>query len=220
LDGGDPVRVVIADDVMLVRSGLARLLADAGVQVVGEAEDAGELLRLVALESPDVAIVDIRMPPGHKDEGLVAARQIRQQHPGTAVVLLSQHLEPRYAQRLLADQPAGLGYLLKERVSDIAVLVDALRRVMDRECVLDPTIVARLMQRRRPDSPLTQLTPREREILALMAEGRSNSAIATELTISERTVEAASAAMFRKLGLEPSADVNRRVLAVLTALRG
>jgi DNA-binding NarL/FixJ family response regulator len=214
------VRVVIADDVMLVRSGLARLLADAGVQVVGEAEDAGELLRLVALESPDVAIVDIRMPPGHKDEGLVAARQIRQQHPGTAVVLLSQHLEPRYAQRLLADQPAGLGYLLKERVSDIAVLVDALRRVMDRECVLDPTIVARLMQRRRPDSPLTQLTPREREILALMAEGRSNSAIATELTISERTVEAASAAMFRKLGLEPSADVNRRVLAVLTALRG
>jgi DNA-binding NarL/FixJ family response regulator len=205
---------------MLVRSGLARLLADAGVQVVGEAEDAGELLRLVALESPDVAIVDIRMPPGHKDEGLVAARQIRQQHPGTAVVLLSQHLEPRYAQRLLADQPAGLGYLLKERVSDIAVLVDALRRVMDRECVLDPTIVARLMQRRRPDSPLTQLTPREREILALMAEGRSNSAIATELTISERTVEAASAAMFRKLGLEPSADVNRRVLAVLTALRG
>ena len=205
---------------MLVRSGLARLLADAGVQVVGEAEDAGELLRLVALESPDVAIVDIRMPPGHKDEGLVAARQIRQQHPGTAVVLLSQHLEPRYAQRLLADQPAGLGYLLKERVSDIAVLVDALRRVVDRECVLDPTIVARLMQRRRPDSPLTQLTPREREILALMAEGRSNSAIATELTISERTVEAASAAMFRKLGLEPSADVNRRVLAVLTALRG
>ena len=205
---------------MLVRSGLARLLADAGVQVVGEAEDVGELMRLVALESPDVAIVDIRMPPGHKDEGLVAARQIRQQHPGTAVVLLSQHLEPRYAQRLLADQPAGLGYLLKERVSDIAVLVDALRRVVDRECVLDPTIVARLMQRRRPDSPLTQLTPREREILALMAEGRSNSAIATELTISERTVEAASAAMFRKLGLEPSADVNRRVLAVLTALRG
>jgi DNA-binding NarL/FixJ family response regulator len=205
---------------MLVRSGLARLLADTGVQVVGEAGDAGELLRLVALESPDVAIVDIRMPPGHKDEGLVAARQIRQQHPGTAVVLLSQHLEPRYAQRLLADQPAGLGYLLKERVSDIAVLVDALRRVVDRECVLDPTIVARLMQRRRPDSPLTQLTPREHEILALMAEGRSNSAIATELTISERTVEAASAVMFRKLGLEPSADVNRRVLAVLTALRG
>jgi DNA-binding NarL/FixJ family response regulator len=210
----------VADDVMLVRSGLARLLADAGVEVVGEAGDAEQLLRLVAMEGPDVAIVDIRMPPNQKDEGLVAARQIRDRYPGTAVVLLSQHLEVRYAQRLLADQPAGLGYLLKERVSDIAVLVDALRRVVDRECVLDPTIVARLMQRRRPDSPLTQLTPREREILALMAEGRSNSAIATELTISERTVEAASAAMFRKLGLEPSADVNRRVLAVLTALRG
>jgi DNA-binding NarL/FixJ family response regulator len=214
------VRVVVADDVMLVRSGLARLLVDAGVVVVGEAGDADELLRLVALESPDVAIVDIRMPPGHKDEGLVAARQIRERYPDTAVVLLSQHLEARYAQRLLADQPAGLGYLLKERVSDIAVLVDALRRVSDRECVLDPTIVARLMQRQRPDSPLTQLTAREREILALMAEGRSNAAIASELTISERTVEAASAQLFRKLGLEPSADVNRRVLAVLTALRG
>jgi DNA-binding NarL/FixJ family response regulator len=214
------VRVVVADDVMLVRSGLARLLGDAGVTVVGEAGDAVELLRLVALEDPDVAVVDIRMPPGHKDEGLVAARQIRERYPDTAVVLLSQHLEARYAQRLLADQPAGLGYLLKERVSDIAVLVDALRRVSDRECVLDPTIVARLMQRQRPDSPLTQLTAREREILALMAEGRSNAAIASELTISERTVEAASAQLFRKLGLEPSADVNRRVLAVLTALRG
>jgi DNA-binding NarL/FixJ family response regulator len=214
------VRVVVADDVMLVRSGLARLLSDAGVEVAGEAGDAEELLRLVALEEPDVAIVDIRMPPGHKDEGLVAARQIRDRYPATAVVLLSQHLEARYAQRLLADQPAGLGYLLKERVSDIAVLVDALRRVVERECVLDPTIVARLMERRRPGSPLTGLTPREREILALMAEGRSNSAIAAELAISERTVEAASAQLFRKLGLEPSVDVNRRVLAVLTALRG
>jgi DNA-binding NarL/FixJ family response regulator len=214
------VRVVVADDVMLIRSGLARLLSDAGVEVVGEAADAGELMRLVGLESPDVAIVDIRMPPGHKDEGLVAAREIRRQHPATAVVLLSQYLEPRYAERLLADQPAGLGYLLKERVSDIAVLVDALRRVADRECVLDPTIVARLLQRRRPDSPLGRLTPREHEILGLMAEGRSNSSIAAELVISERTVEAACAQLFRKLGLEPSADVNRRVLAVLAALRG
>ncbi|TCC47810.1 response regulator transcription factor [Kribbella capetownensis] len=214
------MRVVVADDVMLIRSGLARLLTDAGVEVVGEAADASELMRLVGLESPDVAIVDIRMPPGHKDEGLVAAREIRRQHPGTAVVLLSQYLEPRYAERLLADQPAGLGYLLKERVSDIAVLVDALRRVVERECVLDPTIVARLMQRRRPDSPLGRLTPRESQILRLMAEGRSNSAISAELVISERTVEATSAQLFRKLGLEPSADVNRRVLAVLTALRG
>jgi DNA-binding NarL/FixJ family response regulator len=214
------MRVVVADDVMLIRSGLARLLSDVGIEVVGEAADAGELMRLVGLESPDVAIVDIRMPPGHQDEGLVAAREIRSRHPGTAVVLLSQYLEPRYAERLLADQPAGLGYLLKERVSDIAVLVDALRRVVERECVLDPTIVARLLQRRRPDSPLVRLTPREHEILGLMAEGRSNSSIAAELVISERTVEAACAQLFRKLGLEPSADVNRRVLAVLAALRG
>jgi DNA-binding NarL/FixJ family response regulator len=213
------VRVVVADDVMLVRSGLARLLSDAGVETVGEAADADALLRLVALEQPDVAIVDIRMPPTHTDEGLVAARRIRAQYPETAVILLSQYLEPRYAQRLLADQPGGLGYLLKERVSDIAVLVDALHRVTDGECVIDPTIVARLMQRRRPGSPLTQLTGRERDTLALMAEGRSNSGIAGELGISERTVEAACAQLFRKLGLEPSPELNRRVLAVLTLLR-
>jgi DNA-binding NarL/FixJ family response regulator len=214
------MRVVIADDVMLVRSGLARLLSEAAVEVVAEAADADELLRRVALDQPDVAIVDIRMPPTHTDEGLVAARRIREQYPKTAVVLLSQYLEPRYAQRLLADQPGGLGYLLKERVSDIAVLVDALRRVTEGECVIDPTIVARLLQRKRPDSPLSNLTPREREILALMTEGRSNSGIAGELGISERTVEAVCAQLFRKLGLEPSPDTNRRVLAVLTLLRG
>jgi DNA-binding NarL/FixJ family response regulator len=213
------MRVVVADDVMLVRSGLARLLADAGVEVVGEAAHTDELLRVVALEEPDAAIVDIRMPPTQTDEGLVAARRIRQSHPQTAVVLLSQYLEPRYAQRLLTDQPGGLGYLLKERVSDIAVLVDALRRVTEGECVIDPTIVARLMQRRRPDSRLHRLTPREEEILALMAEGRSNSGIARQLGISERTVEAVSAQVFLKLDLEPSPDVNRRVLAVLTLLR-
>ncbi|TDW14450.1 LuxR family two component transcriptional regulator [Kribbella kalugense] len=211
---------MIADDVMLIRSGLARLLGDTGIEVIGEAADADELLRLVALGEPDAAIVDIRMPPTHTDEGLVAARQIRERYPDTAVVLLSQYVESRYASRLLADQPGGVGYLLKERVSDIAVLVDALRRVADGECVLDPTIVSRLMRRRRPDSPLTQLTSREREILALMAEGRSNSAIAGQLHISERTVETTCAHLFRKLQLEPSADVNRRVLAVLTALRG
>jgi DNA-binding NarL/FixJ family response regulator len=213
------VRVVVADDVMIVRSGLARLLTDAGVDVVGEAAEPRELMQMVALERPDVAVVDIRMPPTLTDEGLVAARQIREQHPSTAVILLSQYLEARYAQRLLLDQTGGLGYLLKERVSDIAVLIDALRRVSDGECVIDPTIVARLMQRRRPDSPLTHLTPRERDILALMAEGRSNAGVAGELSISERTVEAASAQMFRKLRLQPSPDVNRRVLAVLTLLR-
>lgn len=213
------MRVVIADDVMIVRSGLARLLGDAGVEVVGEAAQADDLMRLVALEQPDVAIVDIRMPPTLTDEGLVAARQIRERHPQTAVVLLSQHLEARYAQRLLSDQPGGLGYLLKERVTDIAVLIDALRRVTDGECVIDPTIVTRLMQRQRPGSRLTQLTPRERDILALMAEGRSNSGVASELNISERTVEATCAQLFRKLGLQPAPDVNRRVLAVLTLLR-
>jgi DNA-binding NarL/FixJ family response regulator len=213
------MRVVVADDVMLVRSGLARLLEDAGVQVVGEAADVESLLALVARQKPDVAIVDIRMPPTHSDEGLVAARRIRDEHPPTAVVLLSQYVEPRYAQRLLADQPGGLGYLLKERVSNIAVLVDALRRVTEGECVIDPTIVAQLMRGRRPDSPLERLTSREREILGLMAEGRSNAGIARELGISERTVEAASAIVFQKLDLESSPDLNRRVLAVLTLLR-
>jgi DNA-binding NarL/FixJ family response regulator len=213
------VRVIVADDVMLVRSGLARLLRDAGVEVTGEAADAAALMTLVDRDRPDAAIVDIRMPPTHTDEGLVAARRIRAGYPGTAVVVLSQYLEPRYAQRLLADQPGGLGYLLKERVTDITVLVDALRRVAEGECVLDPTIVARLMRRHRPNSPISYLTEREREILALMAEGRSNLAISAELSISERTVEAACTQVFRKLNLEPSPDVNRRVLAVLTMLR-
>lgn len=213
------MRVVIADDVMLIRSGLARLLSDAGVEVVGETADADSLMRVVALERPDVAIVDIRMPPTHTDEGLVAARRIREDYPDTAVVLLSQYLEPRYAQRLLADQPGGLGYLLKERVSDTAVLVDALRRVTEGECVIDPTIVSQLMKRKRQDSPLRHLTAREQEILALLAEGRSNSGIARHLGVSERTVESVCAQLFQKLNLEPSPDVNRRVLAVLTLLR-
>jgi DNA-binding NarL/FixJ family response regulator len=213
------MRVVVADDVMLVRSGLARLLGDAGVEVVGEAGEPDALLRLVARLNPDAAVVDIRMPPTHTDEGLVAARRIREEHPATAVVLLSQYLEPRYAARLLEDQTGRLGYLLKERVTDIALLVDALRRVADGECVIDPTIVARLMRRKRRGSDLDALTGREEEILGLMAEGRSNAGIARELGISERTVEAACAQVFQKLGLEASPDLNRRVLAVLTLLR-
>lgn len=212
------MRVVIADDVMLVRSGLARLLADAGVDVVGECADAAELLKAVALVRPDVAVVDIRMPPTYTDEGLVAARHIRERFPNTAVVVLSQYLEPRYAQRLLAAQPEGLGYLLKERVSDIAVLVDALRRVQERECVIDSTIVQRLLRRSGPDSPLAVLSPRESEILGLMAEGLTNTAIAGRLFISEKTVEANTATLFRKLNVPVSADVNRRVLAVVTLL--
>jgi DNA-binding NarL/FixJ family response regulator len=213
------VRVIVADDVMIVRAGLVQLLTDAGVTIAGEAGEAEELLRLVALEKPDVAIVDIRMPPTHTDEGLVAARLIRERFPRTGVLLLSQYLAPRYAERLLADKPGGLGYLLKERVSDIDVLVDALQRVAIGECVIDPTIVARLMKRQRPESPLAALTPREQDILALMAEGRSNAGVAGELGISERTVEAMCAQVFRKLDLQPSPDVNRRVLAVLTLLR-
>jgi DNA-binding NarL/FixJ family response regulator len=212
------MRVVIADDVMLVRSGIARLLADAGVDVVAECADGSELLRAVAVHHPDVAVVDIRMPPTQTDEGIVAARTIREQFPATAVVVLSQHLEPRYAQRLLADQPEGLGYLLKERVSDIAVLVDALTRVHERECVIDPTIVQRLLRRTRSDSPLARLSPREAEILGLMAEGLTNSAIAGRLYLSEKTVEANIASMFRTLDVPVSPDVNRRVLAVVTLL--
>jgi DNA-binding NarL/FixJ family response regulator len=213
------MRVVIADDVMLIRSGLARLLTDAGIDVVGTTADSDGLLRLVAREQPDVAVVDIRMPPTHTDEGLTASQTIRNRHPRTSVVVLSQYLETRYAQRLLTDQPGGLGYLLKERVSDIAVLVDALHRVHDGECVIDPTIVAKLMRRNRPNSPLGRLTNREREILALLAEGRSNSGIAHHLGLSERTIETVCAQIFQKLDLEPSPDVNRRVLAVLQVLR-
>lgn len=213
------MRVVIADDVMLVRSGLARLLAELGVEVAEECADARSLMQAVAAHRPDAAIVDIRMPPTHTDEGLTAARQIREGFPETAVLLLSQHLEPRYAERLLADQPAGMGYLLKERVSDVAVLVDALKRLAEDECVIDPTIVTTLMRRARRDSPLDQLTEREREILGLMAEGRSNTGIAAVLGISERTVESTSTQVFRKLGIEPDSDVNRRVLAVLMLLR-
>ena len=214
------MRVVIADDVMLLRSGMARLLNDAGVEVVGEAGDGEALLRLVSRFEPDAAVVDIRMPPTHTDEGILAAHRIRAEHPRTAVVLLSQYLEPRYAERVFSDQPRGLGYLLKERVSNIGVLADALQRVVEGECVIDPTIVARLMGRRRAGSSVDRLTPREREVLGLMAEGRSNAGIARELRISERTVEAACGQIFQKFDLTQSPHENRRVLAVLELLRG
>ena len=213
------MRVVIADDAMLIRSGLARLLTDAGVEVVAEVTNAGDLLKMVAIERPDVALVDIRMPPTFTDEGLIAARQIRIDYPETAVVVLSQHLEPRYAERLLADQPGGMGYLLKERVSDIAVLFDAMNRVTESECVLDPTIVSQLMKSREPTAPLNRLSPREMDTLALLAEGRSNAGIARRLGVSERTVESLCAQIFRKLDLAQDTDSNRRVLAVLTLLR-
>jgi serine/threonine-protein kinase len=213
------MRVVIADDVMLIREGTARLLQDAGVEVAGQAGDAQALLRLVGQEHPDVAIIDIKMPPTHTDEGLVAADQIRNSHPGTGVLVLSQYLETRYATRLLQDHPQATGYLLKERVSDIGALKDAIWRIADGECVLDPTIVARLIRRPRDRGPLDELTDREREVLAVIAQGHSNQGIAKILMLSPKTVEAHVGRILRKLGLDDSPDYHRRVLAVLAFLR-
>ncbi len=212
-------RVVVADDVMLTREGIVRLLSDAGIEVVGQAGDAGELMKQVRLTHPDVAIVDIRMPPTHTDEGLIAAREIRSQYPKMGVLVLSEYVEPSYAMRLIEDYPERVGYLLKERVFDIATVVDALRRIMDAETVIDPTIVSRLIGRRRRKDPLAELTVREREVLGLIAEGMSNRAIASRLFLTERTVEAHVTQILQKLGLFESPDQHRRVLAVLMFLR-
>jgi DNA-binding NarL/FixJ family response regulator len=213
------MRVVVADDVLLTRQGIVRLLRDAGVDVVAEAEDAEGLVRQVSLTRPDVAVVDIRMPPTHTDEGLVAAQTIRAEHPQVGVLVLSQYVEPSYALRLIQEQPERVGYLLKERVFDIATVVDALRRIMDGETVIDPTIVSRLVGRRRRQDPLAGLSEREREVLGLIAEGMSNRAIAARLVVTERTVEAHTTQIFHKLRLPESADQHRRVLAVLAFLR-
>jgi DNA-binding NarL/FixJ family response regulator len=213
------VRVVVADDVLLIREGIVRLLQDADIDVIGEAEDAEGLLHAVRRDRPDVAIVDIRMPPTHTDEGLVAAQSIRAEHPEVGVLVLSQYVEPSYAMRLIEDQPERVGYLLKERVFDIATVVDALRRIVDGETVIDPTIVSRLLGRRRREDPLSQLTDREQEVLGLIAEGMSNHAVAARLFITERTVEAHVTQIFQKLGLAESPDQHRRVLAVLKFLR-
>jgi DNA-binding NarL/FixJ family response regulator len=214
------VRVVVADDVMLTREGIVRLLEDAGVDVVAQAADAESLLREVRLKRPDAAIVDIRMPPTHSDEGLVAAQRIRTDHPEIGVLVLSQYVEPSYAMRLLEDYPERIGYLLKQRVFDVAVLVDALRRIDDGETVVDPTIIARLLGRRHRADPLTELTAREREVLGLVAEGLSNRAIAGRLFVTERTVEAHVKQVFLKLALDLNPESHRRVLAVLAYLRG
>lgn len=213
------MRVVIAEDTMLTREGIVRLLEDAGVDVVAQAEDAATLMRHVRAKRPDAAIVDIRMPPTHTDEGLIATQQIRTEHPEIGVLLLSHYVEPSYAIRLLEEHPERIGYLLKERVFDVAILVDALRRIGDGETVIDPTIVARLVGRRRREDPLAQLTEREREVLGLVAEGLSNRAIAARLFITERTVEAHVKQIFLKLRLDPNAESHRRVLAVLAYLR-
>jgi DNA-binding NarL/FixJ family response regulator len=214
------MRVVIADDSALLRQGLARLLADDGCDVEACVGDAAALLRAIEPEPPDAVIVDIRMPPSHTDEGIVAAQTIRERHPDMAILLLSSYLESEYAARLLHDVPARAGYLLKERVSDVGVVTDALRRLVDGECVIDPTIVSRLM--RRANGTVTAfdtLTGREREVLALMAEGRSNGAIGKAMFLSKKTVEAHVRSIFLKLDLTMSPDDDRRVLAVLTMLR-
>jgi len=209
---------VIADDVLLVRAGEAQLLRSAGIEVVAECGDAEELLRAVATGRPDVAIIDIRMPPTHTDEGLRAARTVRALYPETGVLLLSQYLEPAYATSLLADAPARTGYLLKERVVDVAVLVDALTRVHAGSCVVDDAIVARLVRRRRGVLGQESLTDREAEALELIAAGLSNAAIAGRMGLAGKSVESLVTSVFRKLGLDQSPSVNRRVLAVLTLL--
>ena len=212
------MRVVIADDSVLLREGLARLLEDAGFEVVGQAGDGEDLVRKVGAHKPDAAVVDLRMPPTHTDEGLRAAKRIRERQPGTGVLVLSQYAEEEYATELLGDGAEGVGYLLKDRVADIDGFADAVRRVAEGGSALDPEIVQLMLGRRR-DEPLEELTAREREVLALMAEGRSNQAIAEDLVITERAVEKHVTSTFGKLGLPSTGETHRRVLAVLAYLR-
>jgi DNA-binding NarL/FixJ family response regulator len=213
------VRVVLAEDSVLLREGVARILDEAGFEVVGQAGNADELLLKVRSYSPDVAIVDIRMPPTHTDEGLRAAQEIREKHPTCGVLVLSQYVEATYAMELLAESAEGVGYLLKDRVSDVNEFADAVRRVGEGGSALDPTIVSQLVGRRRRDDPIDQLTPREREVLGLMAEGRSNSGIAEQLVVTNRAVEKHVTSIFSKLRLPAASENHRRVLAVLAYLR-
>lgn len=213
------MRVVLADDAVLFREGLARLLEEGGHEVVGQAADAEQLLELVAEHEPDVAVSDIRMPPTETTEGLEAARRIKEEHPEVGVIILSQHVETHHAVDLLAEGQGGIGYLLKDRVSDPAEFADAVRRVGSGGSAIDPEVVARLLSRRRENDPLAALTEREREILALMAEGRSNQGIGDRLFLSPKTVETHIGRIFTKLGILPANEDHRRVLAVVTFLR-
>jgi DNA-binding NarL/FixJ family response regulator len=214
------MRVMIADDAVLFREGIARVLTDAGFEVVAQVGDATALLDRVRRDAPDAVVVDIRMPPTHTTEGLDAARVLQEHHPSVGVLVLSAHVEPHYALQLIESGARGAGYLLKERVADLAELTDAVRRVAAGGLVVDPSVVAQLVGRKRTHSPLDELSEREREVLAVMAEGRSNQAICQRLYLSPKTVEAYVRSVFTKLGLHQGADDNRRVLAVLTYLRG
>jgi len=216
---GRPTRVVLADDSALFREGVARILAESGLEVSGSARDAIDLIRLVRADPPDVVVVDIRMPPTGTDEGLVAARTIRSEHPEVGVLILSAFVDTAFAYELASESPERMGYLLKDRVADGTELVDAIRRIDAGGLVIDPAVVSRLVARPRESNPLDLLTEREREVLALMAEGRTNLAIGQRLFVSERTVEAYVRSIFSKLGLEPTPDDHRRVLAVLAFLR-
>ena len=212
-------RVVVADDSVLLREGLVRLLEEGGCEVVAQAGDADDLMRKARAHKPDVAIVDVRMPPDNTDDGLRAALRIREEQPQTGVLVLSQYIEEQYALELIGEGEEGVGYLLKERVTDVDALVDAVRRVAHNGSVIDPQVVGRLLRRHREDDPLEELSAREREVLGLMAEGRSNHAIAEALFISERAVEKHVTSIFSKLNLPPAEENHRRVLAVLTFLR-
>jgi DNA-binding NarL/FixJ family response regulator len=213
------MRIVIADDSLLIREGLARLLAEAGVSVVATAADVPHLMRELTSAAADAVLIDIRMPPSFTTEGIDAAHAIRDAYPDMGILVLSQFLESGYASQLLGEAPEHLGYLLKDRITEVAVVLDALHRVIDGECVLDPTIVTTLIRRPRDPGPLSELTARERDVLALMAEGRSNAAIAQQLLLSAKTLETHVTRIFQKLNLAESTDDHRRVLAVLTFLQ-
>jgi DNA-binding NarL/FixJ family response regulator len=213
-----PLKVVVAEDSVLLREGLCRLLEDSGFEVAGQAGDAEDLMRKVGAHKPDVAVIDVRMPPSHTDEGLVAARRIRAEHPGTGVLVLSQYVEEAYALDLLSESTESTGYLLKDRVADVRDFVEAVRRVAGGGMALDPEAVSQLVAGHE-DGPLTQLSRREREVLGLMAEGRSNAAIAEALVVTERAVEKHVTSIFSKLDLAPTVVDHRRVLAVLAYLR-
>jgi DNA-binding NarL/FixJ family response regulator len=214
-----PLRVVVADDSVLLREGVVRLLEEAGCEVVAQAGDAEDLMRKTRAHKPDVAVIDVRMPPDNTDDGLRAALEIRNEQPNTAVLVLSQYVEEQYAIELIGEAHEGVGYLLKERITDVTALVDAVRRVAERGSVIDPQVVSQLLRRHREQDPLEELSQREREVLELMAEGRSNHAIADRLVISERAVEKHVTSIFSKLRLPPAEEDHRRVLAVLTFLR-